>query len=169
MTHLDHVGLNVRDLDEMAQWYVRGFAYRVQTRFTLDDLGLRIVMLVDDGGRRFELLTRGSGTPGLRARNALEAAATWGLGHVAFQVPDLVATYERLVSSGASAVAQPRPSPEEGLWFAWVHDPEGNLVELIGPVPESRDEVVHVHRRPGAVHTPRPHPAGGGGPGSRGA
>jgi catechol 2,3-dioxygenase-like lactoylglutathione lyase family enzyme len=133
MTHLDHVGLNVCDLDPMAAWYERCFGYRVQARFSLDDLGLRIVMLVDEGGRRFELLTRGDGTPGLRARNALEAAATWGFGHVAFQVADLVATYDRVVSAGAAVVAEPRPSPEEGLWFAWVHDPEGNLVELIGP------------------------------------
>ena len=137
-TYLDHVGLNVRDLEGMAQWYERCFGYRVQARFALDDLGLRIVMLVDDGGRRFALLTRGAGTPGLRARNALEAAATWGFGHVAFQVRDLVVTYDRLVSSGGSAVTEPRPSPEEGLWFAWVHDPEGNLVELIGPSPERR-------------------------------
>jgi catechol 2,3-dioxygenase-like lactoylglutathione lyase family enzyme len=133
---LDHVGLNVRDLDPMAEWYRRGFGYRVQARFTLDDLGLRIVMLVDDDGRRFELLTRGAGAPGLRAGNALEAAATWGFGHVAFQVADLPAIYDRLLSSGASAVAQPQQSPEEGLWFAWVHDPEGNLVELIGPAPK---------------------------------
>lgn len=136
MTHLDHVGLSVRDLDAMSAWYERSFGYRVQTRFSLDDLGLRIVMLVDDGGRRFELLTRGAGTPGLRARNALDAAASWGFGHVAFRVPDLVPTYDRLLTGGASAVAEPRPSPEQGLWFAWVHDPEGNLVELIGPAPE---------------------------------
>jgi lactoylglutathione lyase len=136
MTRLDHVGLGVRDLETMSEWYVQAFGYRVQERFTLDAVGLRIVMLIDDGGRRFELLAPGSGAPGLRAQTPLEAAATWGFGHVAFLVPDLRATYDRLLSSGASAVADPQPSPEEGQWFAWVHDPEGNLVELIGPAQE---------------------------------
>jgi lactoylglutathione lyase len=133
-SRLDHVGLSVRDLDAMSDWYARHFGYRVQLRLELDAVGLRIVMLTADDGRRFELLTRrGSGSPGLRASNALEAAATWGFGHVAFQVADLDITYRRLLAAGASAVAEPAPSPEPGLWFAWVHDPEGNLVELIGP------------------------------------
>lgn len=136
---LDHVGLNVRDLDATADWYARSFGYREQLRLDLDAVGLRIVMLVDDGGRRFELITRrDAGTPGLRARNAVEAAATWGFGHVAFTVPDLAAAFDRLVAAGAATVAAPAPSPEEGFWFAWVHDPEGNLVELIGPEPEGR-------------------------------
>jgi catechol 2,3-dioxygenase-like lactoylglutathione lyase family enzyme len=135
-SRLDHVGLNVRDLDAMSEWYGRSFGYRVQLRLDLDAVGLRIVMLADGDGRRFELLTRpGSGNPGLRAADAVEAAATWGFGHVAFQVADLGRTYGRLLASGASAVAEPAPSPEQGLWFAWVHDPEGNLVELIGPTP----------------------------------
>ena len=134
---LDHVGLNVRDLDAMAAWYVAAFGYRVHLEMDLAGLGLRFVMLVDDGDRRFELLTRGSGKPGLRARNALEAAATWGFGHIAFHVAELEATYDRLLAAGAAAVAEPQPSPQQGLWFAWVHDPEGNLVELIGPDPTS--------------------------------
>lgn len=134
---LDHVGLNVRDLDAMAGWYAGAFGYREQMRMELTGIGLRFVMLVDEDGRRFELLSRGAGRPGLRAANAIEAAATWGYGHVAFHVADLPATYDRLLATGAADVAAPGPSPEQGLWFAWVHDPEGNLVELIGPDPTS--------------------------------
>ncbi|NEK56780.1 VOC family protein [Geodermatophilus sabuli] len=132
---LDHVGLNVRDLDGMTDWYVRAFGYREQVRLALEALDLRIVMLVDDEGRRFELLARSDGAPGLRAATPVQAAATWGFGHVAFVVPDLVATHARLIALGGSDVSAPSPSPEEGWWFAWVHDPEGNLVELIGQPP----------------------------------
>ena len=135
MTRMDHVGLNVRDLDEMTGFYRQAFGYREQQRFTLAELDLSIAMLVDDDGRRFELLSRSHGTPGLRAATPVEAAATWGLGHVAFTVEDLAATFGRLLTLGATEVFDPRPSPEQGLWFAWVHDPEGNLVELIGPEP----------------------------------
>jgi len=135
VTRMDHVGLNVRDLDEMTGFYRQAFGYREQQRFTLAELDLSIAMLVDDDGRRFELLSRSHGTPGLRAATPVEAAATWGLGHVAFTVEDLAATFGRLLTLGATEVFDPRPSPEQGLWFAWVHDPEGNLVELIGPEP----------------------------------
>jgi catechol 2,3-dioxygenase-like lactoylglutathione lyase family enzyme len=133
---MDHVGLNVRDLDAMADWYVEAFGYRTQLKASLDELDLRIVMLVDDEGRRFELLARSAGAPGLRARTPVEAVATWGFGHVAFMVDDLAAAFRRLLALGASEVVHPQASPEDGLWFAFVHDPEGNLVELIGPAPE---------------------------------
>ena len=132
---LDHVGLNVRDLDAMADWYRQGFGYSEQLRFTLEELDLRIVMLVDDAGRRFELLSRSAGTPGLRAGTPVEAAATWGYGHVAFVVGDLAGTHAGLIELGGRNVFDPRPSPEGGWSFAWVHDPEGNLVELIARTP----------------------------------
>ena len=135
MTRMDHVGLNVRDLDTMAAFYREGFGYREQVRFALAELDLSIVMLVDDEGRRFELLARSAGTPGLRAATPVEAAATWGFGHVAFRVDDLPAAFRRVLGLGAAEVFDPRPAPEPGFWFAWVHDPEGNLVELIGPTP----------------------------------
>jgi len=135
MTRMDHVGLNVRDLAAMTDFYVRGFGYELQLRFTLPELDLSIAMLVDADGRRFELLARTAGSPGLRAATPVEAAATWGFGHVAFVVDDLTATVDQLVVLGATPVFDPRPSPQEGFWFAWVHDPEGNLVELIGDAP----------------------------------
>jgi lactoylglutathione lyase len=135
VSRMDHVGLNVSDLETMTDFYVRAFGYREEVRFRLAELDLGIVMLVDDDGRRFELLARSQGTPGLRAATPVEAAATWGFGHVAFRVDDLPETFARLLELGASAVFDPRPAPEAGLWFAWVHDPEGNLVELIAGAP----------------------------------
>jgi lactoylglutathione lyase len=135
VSRMDHVGLNVSDLETMTDFYVRAFGYREEVRFRLAELDLGIVMLVDDDGRRFELLARSEGAPGLRAATPVEAAATWGFGHVAFRVHDLPGTFARLLGLGAGAVLGPRPAPEAGLWFAWVHDPEGNLVELIAGAP----------------------------------
>ena len=132
----DHVGLNVADLEKMTAWYAEAFGYRVQLQFELTAIDLRIVMLVDDTGVRFELLRRGGGRPGLRADSPVEAAATWGFGHVCFEVDDLDVEFRRLQELGAAPVMAPAPAPQEGWRMAWVHDPEGNLVELItGPAP----------------------------------
>ena len=132
---LDHVGLNVADIEEMERWYCDAFAFTAQHRFDLTSIDLQIVMLVSDDGQRFELLQRSVGTAGLRAATPVEAAATWGFGHVCFVVDDLDETYARTLGLGAGAVFEPRPAPEDGVRMAWVHDPEGNLIELITPPP----------------------------------
>jgi len=131
---MDHVGLNVADLERMTAWYVEAFGYRVQHRFELAALDLRIVMLVDDRGSRFELLHRSAGRPGLRADSPVAAAAVWGFGHVCFEVDDVDDAYTKLLELGASSVFDPRPAPQEGWRMAFVHDPEGNLIEVIAAV-----------------------------------
>jgi predicted enzyme related to lactoylglutathione lyase len=50
-------------------------------------------------------------------------------------VDDLDAAYARLLELGAGPVFDPRPAPEDGVRMAWVHAPEGNLLELITPPP----------------------------------
>jgi lactoylglutathione lyase len=127
---LDHVGLNVRDSDAMSEWYCRAFDLAPELTFDLD-IGLRIVMLRSPSGERLELLHRAGSHPGLRAANPLEAAGTEGFGHICFDVPDLDSCFTALCAQGARAVLQPQPSPEPGVRMAWVHDPEGNLIELI--------------------------------------
>jgi lactoylglutathione lyase len=67
-----------------------------------------------------------------------EAALRDGYGHVAFDVTDLDAAYERAVTRGARPVMPPCPSPEAGVRMAFVADPEGNLVELLHRPPRHR-------------------------------
>jgi catechol 2,3-dioxygenase-like lactoylglutathione lyase family enzyme len=59
---------------------------------------------------------------------------TSGLGHVAFEVDDLDAVFAAMTAAGGAEVWAPRPSPEPGRRMAFVHDLDGNLLELIGPV-----------------------------------
>lgn len=127
----DHVGLAVRDLAAATEWYCRVFALAVEVSFELTEIGLDIAMLRGPAGHRLELLHRADGTPGLRAADPVEAAATEGFGHICFDVPDLDLWYADVVAKGAAPVLDPRPSPEPGIRMAWVHDPEGNLIELI--------------------------------------
>ena len=72
--------------------------------------------------------------------NPAEAALRHGYGHVAFDVTDLDAAYDRAVARGARPVMAPCPSPEPGVRMAFVTDPEGNLVELLHrPAPAGSD------------------------------
>jgi lactoylglutathione lyase len=125
----DHVGLSVGDLDAAVAWYER--ALGLETEFPFAIPGLRGAMLKSADGYRVELLERKGSMPGLTGALPNDALLTRGYGHFAVQVTDLEAVYARLVAEGAAGVWDPRPSPEPGVRMAFVHDPEGNLIELL--------------------------------------
>jgi catechol 2,3-dioxygenase-like lactoylglutathione lyase family enzyme len=137
MSTLDHVGLTVGDLEAMVSWYSEAFELTTEFEFALDQFAFRGVML-RGAGFRVELLARRGSGAGLQAANPVEAALTRGFGHIAFDVPDVDAAYERLLSLGATDRLSPRPSPEPGIRMAYVADPEGNLVELLDRTTEAR-------------------------------
>ena len=129
---LDHVGLNVADLDAAEHWYSNALGYVRDLAVRLDALELDIVMLIHPGrGDRLELLHRPGSHAGLRAADPPEAVPTQGFGHVAFDVVGVDEHYARLLALGARPVMEPRPSPEPGVRMAFVADPEGNLLELL--------------------------------------
>jgi catechol 2,3-dioxygenase-like lactoylglutathione lyase family enzyme len=126
-----HVGLTVRDLDACAAWYEAALGFSIAMAFELP--GARGAMLRAPAGARIELFEVEGSAPGLSGADPLTALRRRGFGHVALEVSDLDAAYESAVRAGGAAMWDPRPSPEPGRRMAFVHDPEGNLVELIGP------------------------------------
>ena len=129
---LDHVGLSVADLAAAEAWYCEALGYERELTLRVDPIDLDIVMLIHRGhGDRLELLHRPGSTPGLRPADPAEAALSEAFGHIALDVADLDATFDRVVGLGARPVMSPRPSPEPGVRMAFVADPEGNLVELL--------------------------------------
>lgn len=129
---LDHVGLSVADLDAAERWYCTAFGYQRDLVLRVDPLDLDIVMLIHRShGDRLELLHRPGGVRGARFADPGEAALAEGFGHIAVDVDEVDATYERLLTLGARPVMPPRPSPEPGVRMAFVADPEGNLVEIL--------------------------------------
>jgi len=128
---LDHVGLNVADLDATSAWSCKNLDLAIEFEFALDHVDLKGAMLRSADGHRIELLCRAGSQPGLQAANPVEAALTRGYGHVAFDVPDVDAAYDALLAAGATDRMSPRPSPEPGVRMAYVADPEGNLIELL--------------------------------------
>jgi lactoylglutathione lyase len=127
---LDHAGLSVGDLDAACAFYERAFGFAVEFAFELPG-GIRGAMLRLESGGRLELFEHPGGEGGLRAASPLDALATRGYGHFAVSAPDIDALYERAFAAGATDKVSPRPSPEPGVRFAFLADPEGNLVELV--------------------------------------
>jgi len=129
---LDHVGLAVADLAAEASWFCDVFGLVPELTLRVEALDLSIEMLIHPGhGYRLELLHRPGLEPFRKPDTPAEAALREGYGHVAFDVTDLDAAYERAVARGARPVMPPGQSPEAGVRIAFVADPEGNLVELL--------------------------------------
>jgi lactoylglutathione lyase len=125
---LDHAGLSVADLEAATAFYAT-FGFAAEFAFELDEI--RGVMLRLESGGRLELFERPGSDSGLRAASPIEALATRGYGHFAVNAPDIDALFARALEAGATARVAPSPSPEPGVRFAFLADPEGNLVELV--------------------------------------
>jgi lactoylglutathione lyase len=128
----DHVGLSVADLEAAAAFYATAFGFERQLAFELSPHPIRGVMLTHPQGFRLELFEHSASVPGLQAATPIEAHATRGYNHFALRSSDIDVLWERAIEAGASAVMPPADSPEPGVRFAFLADPEGNLVELVG-------------------------------------
>jgi catechol 2,3-dioxygenase-like lactoylglutathione lyase family enzyme len=127
-----HVGLTVTDLERGEAWYREALGFELQLAFELPG-GARGAMLSSPDGARVELFEVPGGHPGVSWADPPTAMLTQGFGHVAFECSDLEADFTRAVQAGGQEVWGPRQSPEPGRRMAFIHDPDGNLIELIGP------------------------------------
>jgi glyoxylase I family protein len=128
---VDHVGLSVRDLDAAAEFYSTAFGLTPQLEFELAPHPIRGLMMRHESGMRLELFQHEDSVPGLQGLTPIEAHATRGYSHFALAAPDIDAAFTAALEAGARAVVEPTPSPEPGVRFAFLADPEGNLVELV--------------------------------------
>lgn len=132
MTALDHVGLSVADLDAQAEWYSRALGLEQLEPGGIPAVGLKVVFLVHPEHKwAIELLNRPGSQPKPRATSAPEHVLTQGYGHICLRVDDVDATYEKLISAGATSIMAPGESPVSGVRMAFVADPEGNFIEML--------------------------------------
>lgn len=127
----DHVGISVADLQGAARWYCRAFGLSVEREFRVPGTDLSGAMLVHASGYRIELLHRPAGVPGLQPDSALTAAGTRGYGHFCLCVDDVDAEYARVIEAGGMERMAPTAAPRPDARFAFLADPEGNLIELL--------------------------------------
>jgi len=130
----DHVSISVQDLDAQQRWYqdVLGFAQVIE-QFELPTPPVRTVVLEDQAGLRVELIARAGSDRAEVYTDPLDAARGQGYAHWALQVEDLETAYRTLAQAGAKEVWPPADAVQPGARFAYIADPEGNLIELIQP------------------------------------
>jgi catechol 2,3-dioxygenase-like lactoylglutathione lyase family enzyme len=128
-----HVSLSVADLDAEQRWYQQGLGLdEVVEQVELIEPSVRTVVLRAPNGLRVELIER-AGSRAQTFADPLEAAQTQGYGHWALEVDDLDAAFALLSAAPGQPVSAPAPAVRPGDRFAYVKDPEGNLLELIEP------------------------------------
>ncbi|MFJ6573438.1 VOC family protein [Streptomyces sp. NPDC091292] len=131
-TRFHHVSLSVADLDALERWYGAAFGLdKVEERVDLPEAGVRTAVLSDGRGLRVELIERGGSRP-VSHSDPLAAAGDRTFGHLALQVPDLDTAFAYLTGEcEARTVSPPAPGASAGMRYAYIHDPEDNLLELI--------------------------------------
>jgi catechol 2,3-dioxygenase-like lactoylglutathione lyase family enzyme len=130
----DHVSISVSDLNAQVAWYrhALGFAEVVE-QYELPEPPVRTAVLQAASGIRIEMIERGgSGRTG-EYSDPLDITRSQGYGHWAVDVDDLDVAFAWLLDAGASEVWPPADAVAPGARFAYVKDPEGNLIELIQP------------------------------------
>lgn len=134
----NHIGLSVANISLESHFYkdVMGFS-RVLHNYTLEEPNtIHVVQLQNDNGVSIELINNVESTRIENITNPTDGSRYQGYFHWALTVTNLSATFNYLIrpDTGAHAVSTPAPDISgSGGRFAYVADPEGNLIELIEP------------------------------------
>lgn len=126
----DHVGLAVADLDTQCRFYCAAFGLLEEARTEFPNAQTRTAFLSSSTGLQIELIERKGSVPHAFA-NAYDGAGTQGFFHWALAVDDLDSAFNDVLAAGATRVSAPADAVRPGVRFAYVKDPEGNLLEMI--------------------------------------
>jgi catechol 2,3-dioxygenase-like lactoylglutathione lyase family enzyme len=127
---LHYCGIEVRNLRRSIAFY-RSLGLRVSRRGTMAHGGKWVQLRDTTSKQRLELNWYPKGSKFYeKYRNGSE------LDHIGFVVDDAVKWFKLLVSRGAKSAAKPFGDENETL--AYVKDPDGVWIELIGPGSKTR-------------------------------
>ena len=127
---VNHIALAVPDLDEAAQKWRSVLGAAVSEYQELPDHGVRVAF-IDLGNTKIELLEPlGEHSP---IAKFLEKNPKGGTHHICFEVDDIMAARDHLVSEGARVLGQDAPTiGAHGKPVLFLHpaDMNGTLIEL---------------------------------------
>jgi catechol 2,3-dioxygenase-like lactoylglutathione lyase family enzyme len=128
---INHVGLSVRDLHAQIGWYSKVFNMEITQEVERTEPPIKLVLLTAPNGLGIELMARKGSEREKVYGNALETALELGYGHWCLEVDDVQEAYNNMMNAGAISITAPGPSIKAGIEYAYVKDPEGNLIEII--------------------------------------
>ncbi len=152
---IHHTGLSVFDLEQAITYWTECFGFEVAARFIVDDLPeTRALMQAANPAARAAFLTGPTGhlelfqfdmNKDMSAEPSTVHDA--GIRHACLQAIDVNSLFDLCTSNGAHWHARPS-SLGTGALYAYIRDPEGNIIELEG-VPWGPAE----HAAPWFAHT----------------
>lgn len=115
---IEHVTIAAKDPKGLAKWYCSTFGFVIayestRSLTTYVRLGRNLIEVIEAGN--VERASYGERDPGLR--------------HMAISVTDIHKAYENLKGQGVAFKSEPRE--KEGVWTAFLEDPEHNLLHLV--------------------------------------
>lgn len=121
-----HVAIAVSDLDRSIAWYRDKLDCRLQRRFALPEVGIRIAYLATEAGVRIELIERSRPPEG-----GFAGRPSSGADHLCFHVTSIDAVATELAGRGVEFVQPPKTIPEAGVRNCWIRDEAGGLIEFV--------------------------------------
>ncbi len=119
-----HTMIRVRDLEKAKAFYtLLGMEIIRETEYPAGKFTLVFLRFPGDAGGEIEL------TWNWEREKDYEQGDAWG--HVAFAVPDIHATCERLRAQGVRITREPGPMKHGTTVLAFLDDPDGHKIELI--------------------------------------
>jgi catechol 2,3-dioxygenase-like lactoylglutathione lyase family enzyme len=133
----DHIGLSVGDLDAQRGFYSKALGLDEEVAHAeMPGAQIRTALLRGPTGLQIELVER-AGSKAQSFADPLERAETQGFFHLAVTVDDLEVRFAEALAAGAGAVSAPADAMRPGVRYAYLKDPEGNLLELTEHVSRS--------------------------------
>ena len=129
LTHIDHVGIAVSDLDAAVTWYEEMFGATVAHRERIESDGVdeALIKVADGYIQLLQPFTDTSPLAKYMERNGE------GLHHVGYRVADCDAVLESVKAKGARAVDEHPRTGSRGTTVAFLHPKTsfGTLIELV--------------------------------------
>jgi len=115
---IEHVTIAAKDPKALARWYCSTFGFEIayessRSLTTYVRLGGSLIEIIEAGD--VEKASHGERDPGLR--------------HLAISVTEIKKAYEDLKTKRVALKSEPRE--KEGVWTAFLEDPEHNMLHLI--------------------------------------
>lgn len=129
ITQIAHLALNVKDMERSLAFYCGGLGFPKAFEIEDDNGNPWIVYLKITDGMFLELFYGGEG------ENPSTGMAT-GFNHICLQCDRLHETVEQLREKGVEIDIEPNQGKDKNFQ-AWIHDPDGNKIELMEIHPDS--------------------------------